>query len=305
MSTYAIMRCTKLKSLGSVAGSLAHAERERETPNADEHKTAENIHYRAPGLNGAMGRLRELLPAKIRKNGVIAVEYVFTASPEWWQSADEAKRQAFFKRSMQWLEDKYGSANVFAAVAHLDETTPHLSAFVCPKTQDGRLCAREFVGGPAKLSQDQDSYAEAVADLGLERGVKGSKARHQTIQQFYAKLQAPVREIAPVTAEELQPRKTGFLHREDCEAVAARLNDRIHEQSAALAAKARDYDRQARKLADAEKRVKELQAISVPELTPLQVARFRRNLREGLKEREMQQQRERQQRMSAKKGIDR
>ena len=39
MGSYAIMRCKKLSSMGSVASSLKHAYRERETPNADSSRT--------------------------------------------------------------------------------------------------------------------------------------------------------------------------------------------------------------------------------------------------------------------------
>ena len=32
----------------------------------------------------------------------------------------------------------------------------------------------------------QDSYAAALSHLGLERGIKGSKARHQTVKSWYS-----------------------------------------------------------------------------------------------------------------------
>ena len=39
---YAIMRCKKLASAGSVASALRHCYRERETPNADAGDVSEN-----------------------------------------------------------------------------------------------------------------------------------------------------------------------------------------------------------------------------------------------------------------------
>lgn len=77
----AIMRCKKLSSMGSVASSLQHCYRERETPNAVPERTPQNQHGKAKTTDEAMGRLRELLPAKRRKDAVLAVEYVMTASP--------------------------------------------------------------------------------------------------------------------------------------------------------------------------------------------------------------------------------
>uniref|UniRef100_UPI0015611EF9 plasmid recombination protein n=1 Tax=Escherichia coli TaxID=562 RepID=UPI0015611EF9 len=85
--------------------------------------------------------------------------YVMTASPEWWKEATPRQQAEFFARSEQWLEKKYGKDRVVAAGGHRDEATPHLSAFVGPLTQDGRLSAKEFIGGGAKKGGDQSTHA--------------------------------------------------------------------------------------------------------------------------------------------------
>ena len=91
------------------------------------------------------------------------------------------------------VEDVIGGADrIFVAAIHRDETSPHLSAFVVPLTADGRLSAKELIGGRAQLSADQTSYAECVHHLGLERGIEGSKARHTTISQYYARVGMPL-----------------------------------------------------------------------------------------------------------------
>ena len=61
---YAIMRCKKLASAGSVASSLRHCYRERETANADAARTPQNEHGAASSTDEAMGKLRAMLPAK-------------------------------------------------------------------------------------------------------------------------------------------------------------------------------------------------------------------------------------------------
>ena len=184
----AIMRCKKLSSMGSVASSLQHCYRERETQNADAARTPENEHQAAKSTDEAMGKLRELLPEKRRKDAVLAVEYVMTASPEWWEKASKAQQQEFFNQSHKWLASKYGAQNVFVATIHRDETSPHLSAFVVPLTKDGRLSAKEFIGNRTQMTADQTSFAEAVRHLGLERGVEGSKARHTSISDYYRRV---------------------------------------------------------------------------------------------------------------------
>lgn len=189
---YAIMRCKKLASAGSVASALRHCYRERETPNADADRTPQNEHGAAKSTDEAMGKLRAMLPVKRRKDAVLAVEYLMTASPEWWEKATPEQQREFFKQSKQWLADKFGADRIFVATIHRDETSPHLSAFVVPLTADGRLSAKELIGGREQLSKDQTSYAECVHHLGLERGIEGSKARHTTISQYYARVDMPL-----------------------------------------------------------------------------------------------------------------
>jgi len=102
MANYAIMRCAKLKSMASVASSLQHNFRERETLNADAEKTPDNEHLAASSTAEAMEQLRDLLPEKRRKDAVVAVEYLFTTSPEWAESSSEAAQARFFEKSIEW-----------------------------------------------------------------------------------------------------------------------------------------------------------------------------------------------------------
>lgn len=256
MPQFAIMRCKKLASMGSVAGALRHCYRERETPNADPERTPTNEHAAATSTDEAMGRMRALLPEKRRRDAVLAVEYLMTASPEWWQEASRKQQDEFFRRSRQWLADKYGADRVVTSTIHRDETSPHLSAFVVPLTRDGRLSAREFVGGRQKMRDDQTSYAAAVADLGLSRGIEGSKARHQTIREHYAALKRPVADLA-LSAEDVTPRvlRKGFLSNliEDPETVAQRLTETVQRAYAPAVEQARQAAQERRRADDAQK----------------------------------------------------
>lgn len=183
---FAIMRCAKKSSMGAVARSLKHCFRELPTPNADPSRTGENKSAFAKSTTEAIGKMRELLPEKRRKDAVIAVEYLMTASPEWWKSATTEQQEKFFNRCVAWLGDKYGRENILVATIHRDETSPHLSAYVVPLTADKRLSAKEFIGNKTKMSEDQTTFADRMKDLGLQRGIKGSKAKHQTIREYYA-----------------------------------------------------------------------------------------------------------------------
>ena len=256
---YAIMRCKKLASAGSVASSLKHCYRDRETPNADMARTPQNEHHGAKSTNEAMGKLRELLPAKRRKDAVLAVEYLMTASPEWWKTATPQQQTEFFQQSKDWLAKKYGADRIIVATVHRDETSPHLSAFVVPLTQDGRLSAKEFIGDRGQMTRDQTTYAKAVQHLGLERGIKGSKARHQSIRAHYAAIERGEESIVQLSVDEVQPKvlKKNFFATtlEAPETTAERLNAKVRgsvEPIAKSAATAR-FDRA---------RAKELQQVA-------------------------------------------
>ncbi len=213
--SFAIMRCKKLASMGSAAASLQHCYRERETHNADGNRTSDNQHFAAKSTDEAMGKLRELLPDKYRKDAVLAVEYVMTASPEWWGKASKHEQDDFFKKSQEWLAEKYGVDRIITSTIHRDETTPHLSTFVVPLTKDGRLSAKEFVGGRNQMSKDQTTFANAVKHLGLERGIEGSRAKHTTIKSYYERVNSPIHNTPsidvpePTLKDRLDPKSYG------------------------------------------------------------------------------------------------
>ena len=266
--SFAIMRCKKLSHMGNVAASLKHNFREQNTPNANPALTHANNHIGANNTDAAMGRLRNLLPEKRRKDAVVCVEYVLTASPDWYEKATPAQQDEFFKRSLDWLKDKYGESNIVAASIHRDEKTPHMAAFIAPITEDGRLSAKEFIGNKSLMSKDQSSFADSVRDLGLERGIEGSKAKHQRVQRFYDQVnrQPGTPKIRP---EDLVPRvsrDSGLLgalrlsRREEApEEVAERLTAQIKASVEPIAARAATAQTDQDRASQAEMRAQQAQ----------------------------------------------
>lgn len=187
---YAILRTAKLKSFGEIGGSLSHNYRTRPTPNADPELTKKNWHS-VKNSSDAMTAIKNRLPDNLRKNGVLCIEHLITASPEWGGWATDQEKE-FFKKSVDWLKKKYGSKNVIATSIHRDETTPHLVAYVVPLDDSGRLNARRWLGGRKLMSEMQTAFAEQVKSLGLERGLEGSKVEHTTVKNYYAAIQKPV-----------------------------------------------------------------------------------------------------------------
>ena len=184
---YAILRTQKLKATGAVWRSLKHAFREQPTPNADPAKAAQNAHLGATSAAEAMQRVRARLPDKRRKDAVLAIEYLITASPEAMQELGAQGRDAYFNDALKWLRERHGGANVVYAGIHRDETTPHMYAYVVPLDEaTGRLNARKWLGGAKALSEMQTDFAANVgARHGLERGIKGSRAKHERVKRHY------------------------------------------------------------------------------------------------------------------------
>jgi len=229
---FAILRTAKLKSLGNVGGSLAHTYRTRETSNADPSRADQNEHSHAtPGE--VMQALRDKLPEKRRKDAVIGLEYFVGGSPEWFEGKNREQQDAYFREAVGWLEKRHGKENVVGWSIHRDESTPHLVAYVVPLDDKGKLNAKQWTGGPVALSKMQTDFAKTVgARHGLERGIEGSKAHHQTIKDFYAQIEKPGQHVT-ISPETAQPKvlKKGFLTNEyeTPEMVAERLTAAVQK----------------------------------------------------------------------------
>lgn len=229
---FAILRTAKLKSFGNVGGSLAHTYRTRETENADPSRSGENEHsHRKP--EDVMQALRDRLPEKRRKDAVIGLEYFVGASPEWFEGKTRDQQNAYLLGALDWLQKRHGKENVVGWSIHRDESSPHLVAYVVPMSDRGTLNAKQWTGGAAALSKMQTDFARDVgARNGLQRGIEGSKAHHQTIKSFYAQIDQPSQHVS-ISPETTQPKvlKKGFIttEYESPEMVAQRLTAAVQK----------------------------------------------------------------------------
>ncbi|HEX8708853.1 MAG TPA: MobV family relaxase [Pyrinomonadaceae bacterium] len=187
---FAIARLAKQKG-GSVGSSSLHNGRGRETPNADPEREKDNrvlIGDERP----VPERVREVIRehgGKPRSDSVEAVEILLTASPEWWQDdhgeTDRKKVDQFSAAAREFLSKRENGGICVKATLHMDERTPHIHAHNVPIDPAGRLNCKHYFGDRKKLSKWQDRFADHVRDLGLERGVRDSRARHTDIKDFY------------------------------------------------------------------------------------------------------------------------
>jgi len=248
---YAVLRVAKLKTMGEIGALGKHNERTRDTPNADGERLQENVRLAGTGDWCADAQRRLDDAPTIRSNAVLAMEHVMTASREFYQQGDEGAQAArlaeWTERSMAWLRETYGDKNVVAAVLHRDEITPHIQALVVPIDERGRLNAHAFTDGRAMLARMQDSYAAAVRDLGLERGVRGSVAEHQTVKEFYAKIETPTPETVKDHLEVDRPGRIVANPDRWASEQQERIAERLAPVVDAALTKATHYEQQAAK----------------------------------------------------------
>lgn len=123
--------------------------------------------------------------ARTRSNSVVALDTLYTASPEFFEGKTREQTEKFFSDCLQFHQRQFG--HIVSAVVHYDETTPHLHIVSVPLTADGRLSAREIVGNKQNLSRLQDSFFEQIGkNYGLERGTRSDgqeKRRHVSAQE--------------------------------------------------------------------------------------------------------------------------
>jgi hypothetical protein len=221
----------KLSSPGSIGAANDHNERKMEVENAD--KDFKKYNQRLIGSGDLLHDVRERIEssgAKPQKDSVLAVEFLLTASPEFFNFRTEYENgekflrgkigrwQEFERLSIEWLKEEYGKENLVSVTRHFDEGNPHLHAFIVPivkktvkvgrsikrEETQVRLSARDFFGKRSQLREMQTSIAEKMKPLGLVRGLEKSQAKHSEVRAFYGAMKEP--EAVKVLKERVEQR---------------------------------------------------------------------------------------------------
>lgn len=206
------------KAKGSAdTGASDHIERKTIPKNADPTRTHLNREL-VEFPDGVSDRTEAIshrtrtagIKRKITPDQVRAIRIVLSGTHEdMMKIQDEGRLDEWCDDNLQWLHYTFGKENTVSAVLHMDEHTPHIHATVVPivtgerrkakkKQTEGkrsyrkkanivRLCADDVLTRE-KLVAYHDSYARVMEKYGLQRGVRGSEARHTTTAQYYRDL---------------------------------------------------------------------------------------------------------------------
>ena len=213
------------KAKGSAdTGASDHIERKTIPKNADPTRTHLNrelvefpdgVSDRTEAISHRIrtaGIKRKITPDQVR-----AIRIVLSGTHEdMMKIQDEGRLDEWCGDNLQWLHRTFGKENTVSAVLHMDEHTPHIHATVVPivtgerrkarkeqakgkrtyhkKANAVRLCADDVLTRE-KLVFYHDSYAKAMEKYGLQRGVRGSEARHTTTAQYYRDLKRQTDEL--------------------------------------------------------------------------------------------------------------
>ena len=181
------MRFAKHK--GSFGALEAHHERTKvkyaSNPDIDTSKSHNNFHIVQPSKSyrqEANARIQES-NCKVRKDSIRFVDTLITASAEFFIGKSKEEIQYFFQTAVDFLSQKIGKDNIFAAVVHMDEKTPHMHLCFTPITNDGRLCAKEIIGNRTQLTKWQDDFFEHMVRKfnNIERGESAGVTKRQHI----------------------------------------------------------------------------------------------------------------------------
>lgn len=194
---YTILRFAKQK--GGAARSIdAHHERTKEeyasNPDIDKSRIAQNYHLVTPrwSYEQEIKHRIQMAGCRVRRDSVKFVDTLVTVNPEF-AKAHEAEMPEYFNRAFDFLKERVGEENIFSAVVHMDEKTPHMHLCFVPLTKDKRLSAKEILGNKKAMIQWQDDFYACMAERWpeLERGTPAVETRRKHLTpQWYKKVTA-------------------------------------------------------------------------------------------------------------------
>ena len=132
-----------------------------------------------------------------KSKNVVADELLFTATHQFFNnmSKEEIKKWADTCMDFVYEDLGYKREQILHATVHLDEETPHLHCVVVPlvkkldkrtNTERYTISKKAYIKDKIHLSELQDKYHKKLTDKGydLERGIKGSNAKHQKVKEL-------------------------------------------------------------------------------------------------------------------------
>lgn len=198
-----------------VRGCEEHNRRQYQMDKVPKNIDLSRSHLNEEWIAGGKANFTEAIQEKltdvtVRKNAVIALEYVLGASPEFFNRLGESK--SYLNHCTDFIRERHGSENIASINVHLDEMTPHVHVLVVPlvkkkvrwKNKKGagekteqRLCARDFTGHPNMLRQLQNDFYEHIEPFGELTGVEFTRytSAQEQVKTYNSRVDYRIAEI--------------------------------------------------------------------------------------------------------------
>lgn len=206
-----ILRVGKMKSSGKSSPSSVqgHNHRTSHCPTCDPSRTHLNRRLIgddtpfAVAIDRVMSRAG-IDPSNRRKDATIANDLMISISPEWFRpndpsaigTWDDDRLRVFAAEAEAWARKTFGQ-RIVSMDLHLDEATPHIHLVVVPimpaaPAPDGsktwRLSGKDMFN-PEALQGLQQAWEDRMRSHGVGERLKGSRARHTTLKEYYGSLE--------------------------------------------------------------------------------------------------------------------
>lgn len=218
--SYGICRVQKVKAAGVKAMQYHNDRMPGEHSNADIDHSRTHLNYELCRHGSYSREVQERIERyresdrKVRKDAVVMVEGIVTASPEWFESHTEEEARAFFADACEFVKGWMGEENVIHFTVHVDETTWHAHWGGTP-IKDGALSWKKFFDGRDALRAFQDAFYEQVSSrYGMGRGECDTGRKHKDLQEMK---RDTLREVAGLREEAEVQRGAVELANEDLE----------------------------------------------------------------------------------------
>jgi len=212
---YVSLRCGKIKQSAETAmhNHNMRASQTKQESNVDYSRTRLNrlILGRVDTVKAVNERITEKVPRKVREDASRVLEFVISASPEYFydfdklnitreqwdsltptndpkyhekvrhvfQTLNQERLNQFTEQVKEFCRVEFGD-NLINCVLHLDEKTPHFHIAVTPIMGTSLTAKKYFTPGRARVWQDR--LGRMCEPLGLSRGQPSDK-QHQTLQE--------------------------------------------------------------------------------------------------------------------------
>lgn len=221
--SYAVLHI--MKASGSCTAIARHIERSTQPDNAHvelRYLNRDDFIKYPDGVDGLGEAIQHRLDhagltRKIGKNQVLALNVLLSSDGDALRRlAEEGRLNDWAESSVRWAKGTFGEENVVGVHLHMDEQTPHLHVTVVPivtterkkkaseskakkryrtKPKDGPRLSANDIMTRENLTHFQDTYAEAMERFGLERGIRGSEARHVDQHEYYRQCQIKKKDL--------------------------------------------------------------------------------------------------------------